>query len=182
MQSPQNMGSWDPKEGFAKWGRFHKKITLFVASSRTIRKKVPQLLLPSSTKTSTSTTSELSIALILFFSTPPNQTSSDSSSITSISTSTDLKITVTSSTTQTKLELGPAQLQLVFNLKTGEALMPHYFFPCNYSFTWKTIYIHLNTETANRKVEVLSGSSPLSIMWKLKINQYRLQLAITTRF
>ena len=68
------------------------------------------------------------------------------------------------------------------SLKNGGSPHAPLFFPCNYSFTWKTIYIHLNTETANRKVEVLSGSSPLSIMWKLKINQYRLQLAITTRF
>ena len=38
-------GIQDPKEGFAKWRRFHQKISLFVASSWTIRKKIPQLLL-----------------------------------------------------------------------------------------------------------------------------------------
>ena len=48
-----DLGIQDPKEGFAKWGRFHQKITLFVEISINIRKKGPQLLLPSSTQTST---------------------------------------------------------------------------------------------------------------------------------
>ena len=40
-----DLGIQDPEGNFAKWKRFLPKITLFVANSRTIRKKVPQLLL-----------------------------------------------------------------------------------------------------------------------------------------
>ena len=40
-----DLGIQDPEEVFAKWGRLHPKIMLFVSSSWTIRKKDPQLLL-----------------------------------------------------------------------------------------------------------------------------------------